>query len=72
MIRRFKKADEMGMEANVMSLPSEKSGRENYLKRLPNRWHTKESWISLKIGLPSLKSWSRGMRFLEERISGLS
>lgn len=44
-----KKADEMSVEANVMPLTSEKSGRENYLRRLPNRWHAKESWISVKI-----------------------
>lgn len=67
-----KKANEMGIEANVMPLTSEKSGRENYLKRFPNRWRAKETWISLKIGLSPLKSWCRGARFFEERISGLS
>ena len=31
-----------------MTLTLEKSGREKYLKRLPDRWYATEPYISLK------------------------
>lgn len=52
-----------------MPLTSEKSGRENYPKRLPDRWHAKAFWISLKMGLPQLESSSRGGSFLSRLTS---
>lgn len=54
-----------------MPLTSEKLGRENYLKRLPNRWHAEESWNSLKMSLPQLESWSRRKSFSVQKMSGL-